>query len=162
MSGKCLFSEKRGEGALLTLRIVREKACEYSEPEKIRSPADAAKLFEKVFGLSEYAEEALCMITLDTAHNPCGFWKVSRGSLNESMVHPREVFKRALLSNSHAVVIAHNHPSGTTNFSPQDRNCAERLRKAGEVLGVKLIDFLAIGEGGSFRSASEKGILTQD
>jgi len=162
MSEKCLFSEKSREGALLSLRIVRENACEYSKPKKIKSPADAAELFEKVFGLSEYAEESLCMITLDTAHSPCGFWKVSTGSLNESMVHPREVFKRALLANSYAVVLAHNHPSGNTDFSPQDRSCAQRLSKAGEVLGIKLIDFLAIGEGGSFQSASEQGILKRD
>ena len=159
MSEKSLFSEKKRKGALLSLRIVRENACKYSEPEKIKSPADAAELFEKVFGLSEYAEEVLCMITLDSAHNPCGFWKVSAGILNESMAHPREVFKRALLANSNAVIIAHNHPSGNIEFSPQDRACAKRLKEAGELLGVKLIDFLTIGEEGSFQSASEQGIL---
>ncbi|MFP4029671.1 MAG: JAB domain-containing protein [Candidatus Brocadiia bacterium] len=123
------------------------------------SPECAARLFEKIFGLSELAEESLCMVTLDTKHAPCGFWKVATGSINENVVHPREVFKRALLTNAHAVMLAHNHPSGDPAFSAQDRRCAGRLHKAGEMIGIPLLDFLTIGTGGSHQSAANRGII---
>ena len=149
--------------ALLSLRLVREQSGTYSDLDRqITDPESAAQLFEQIFGLSDLAEESLCMITLSTCHRPCGFWKVATGSINESVVHPREVFKRALLTNAHAVALAHNHPSGDPAFSPQDRRCAERLHKAGKLLGVKLLDFLAIGSGGSHESAAARGVIKDD
>ena len=79
--------------ALLSLRLVREESATYSDLDRqVTDPETAARLFEKIFGLSELAEESLCLITLDTRHRPCGFWKVATGSINESVVHPREVF----------------------------------------------------------------------
>jgi len=147
---------------LLSLRVVREQNVPYCDPEgQLTSPEIAAKLFDKVFGLSEHAEEVLCMISLDTRNRPSGFWRVSAGSLTESIVHPREVFKRALVTNAHSVVIAHNHPSGDPGFSPQDRACAKKLQEAGKILGVRLLDFLAIGAKGRYESAAEQGVLKQ-
>jgi DNA repair protein RadC len=110
--------------------------------------------------LLERTEETLCMVTLDTRHHPIGFWKVATGSINENVVHPREVFKRALLTNAHAVALAHNHPSGDPAFSPQDRRCAQRLHKAGNLIGVKVLDFLAVGSDGSHESAAKQGLLS--
>ena len=151
-----------GEGAaLLSLKLVREKTAEYADlATQLTNPGTATELFEKVFGLSELAEETLCMVTLDTRHRPVGFWKVATGSINESVVHPREVFKRALLTNAHAIMLAHNHPSGDPAFSPQDRRCAERLHKVGKTMGIKLLDFLAVGSGGRRRSAAEEGVFS--
>ncbi len=156
-------SEVSSQGTqLLSLKLVREQAAPYCGPSGcITKPENAAEVFEKVFGLSDQAEEVLCMISLDTRHRPAGFWRVSSGSLNESIVHPREVFKRALVTNSHAVILAHNHPSGDPELSPQDRACAQKLAESGKILGVKLLDFMAIGTGGRYRSAAEQGILKQ-
>ena len=147
--------------AVLSLKLVRERPAGYADLHgMVTSPDTAVELFERIFGLSELAEETLCMVTLDTRHHPIGFWKVATGSINENVVHPREVFKRALLTNAHAVALAHNHPSGDPSFSPQDRRCARRLHKAGNLIGVKVLDFLAVGSDGSHESAAKQGLLS--
>ena len=146
--------------ALLSLKVVREKDAPYcGTDEQVTKPEIAAGIFERVFALTEQAEEVLCMITLDTRRRPSGFWRVSTGSLTQSIVHPREVFKRALLANAHSVILAHNHPSGDPEFSPEDRECARKIAEAGKIIGVSLLDFLAIGTGDRYQSASEEGIL---
>lgn len=146
--------------ALLSLKLVREQAATYSDLDRqVTDPESAAELFEKIFGLSELPEESLCMVTLDTRHRPCGFWKVATGSINENIVHPREVFKRALLTNAHAIALAHNHPSGDPEFSTQDSRCARRLLKVGNLIGIKLLDFITVGSAGRIESAAEKGIV---
>lgn len=154
------MTNKQEGTALLSLKIVREQKATYSDLDReVTDPESAAELFEKIFGLSDLAEEHLCMITLNTRHRPCGFWTVATGSINENVVHPRDVFKRALLTNAHAVTLAHNHPSGNPAFSPQDRRCAQRLHRAGKLIGVELLDFLSIGSGGCHESAAKQGIL---
>lgn len=144
----------------LSLKLVRESTATYRKKEwTVTDPSSLARVFERAFRLSESPEETLCMITLNTRHQPLGFWRVSTGSLNESIVHPREVFKRALLTNAHAIVLAHNHPSGNPSFSPQDKKCAGRLETVGNTMGIRLLDFLVIGTPKRYLSAAEKGII---
>ncbi len=146
---------------LLSLKVVRENACGYEETaRRITGPDDAAKILDHVFALSEMAEEVMCMVTLDTQNQPTGFWIISIGSLNESIVHPREVFKRAMLVNSYGIILGHNHPSGDPSFSPQDRNLIQRLLEAGKIMGIRLMDFIAVGAGGNHESASRQGLLS--
>ena len=83
---------------------------------------------------------------------------VSVGSLNKAIVYPREVFKKAILSNAANVLAFHNHPSGDTEPSQQDIQLTYRLVEAGELLGIKLLDHLIIGDG-TFTSLKEKGYL---
>ncbi len=157
-----LFTQKNATAdvPLLRLKLVREQTADYRGSEwAATDPRSVVESFERAFGLSECPEEVLAMITLDTRHHPTGFWKVSTGSINESVVHPREVFKRALLTNSHAIVLAHNHPSGDPSFSPQDKKCAQRLEKVGKTMGITLLDFLVIGTPDQYVSAAEKGII---
>ena len=79
-------------------------------------------------------------------------------SLNKAIVHPREVFKTAILSNAASIMAFHNHPSGETTPSQQDIQLTNRLYEAGELLGIKLLDHLIIGDG-TFTSLKEKGYL---
>jgi DNA repair protein RadC len=97
-------------------------------------------------------------IDLDARSNVLGYETVSIGTISASLVHPREVFKGALLSNAAAIIIAHNHPSQDTSPSPEDKEATRRIQKAGELLGIPLLDHLVLGDS-SFFSFKEAGIL---
>lgn len=84
---------------------------------------------------------------------------VSYGSLNANIVHPREVYKEAILNSAAHVVVAHNHPSGDPSPSKEDLDITERLCKAGEVIGISLLDHVIVGEDGQFYSMKERGNL---
>ncbi|MCE5219942.1 MAG: hypothetical protein LLF98_01425 [Clostridium sp.] len=85
--------------------------------------------------LSRYKESANC--------NKCSF---CRGSLNSYIVHPREVFKPAILSNSASIILFDNHPSGDSAPSKEDMSITERKKESGNILGIKLIDHIIIGD----------------
>ena len=83
---------------------------------------------------------------LDAKNASIGVNVVSIGSLTLSIVHPREVFKPAILLNACAIIAVHNHPSGDPMPSPEDRTLTTRLREAGDLLGIRLLDHLILGE----------------
>jgi len=82
---------------------------------------------------------------------------VSVGSLSQSIVHPREVFKGAILANANAIIAAHNHPSGNLEPSTADRRVFEQLRSARELLGIEVLDFLVVS-GSQFRSLVDSSV----
>jgi DNA repair protein RadC len=84
--------------------------------------------------------------------------QVSEGSLNQSIVHPREVFSRAVKESAAAVILVHNHPSGDPAPSREDREITRRLKEAGDVLGIRVLDHIIIGDG-SYFSFVEQGLL---
>jgi len=112
----------------------------------------------KQFGITEEPEEVFVTIGLDTRHKISEYWEVSRGSLNESIVHPREVFKRLLVGNCHSCILAHNHPSGDPEPSRQDDKLTERLCEAGELLALKVLDHVIVGDD-VYYSYAEQGKL---
>ena len=145
---------------VFSLRVVKERSGNYDfEDKKISSPSKARDILEEVFELSELAEEVFILMCLDTKNKVTGLFKVSQGSLNASIVHPREVFKRALMQNSNAVVLAHNHPSGDVTPSGEDISVTRRLQEAGDILDIKVLDHLIIGAGGRYKSFKEDGII---
>ena len=83
---------------------------------------------------------------------------VSSGSLNASIVHPRELFQRAILANCAAVIVAHNHPSGDPSPSPEDISLTRKLIEAGELLDIPVLDHVILGYG-CYASFKEKGLL---
>ena len=97
------------------------------------------------------------MFTLDTKNKIIGAFGVSRGALNSSLVHPREVFKRALLSNAASIMLAHNHPSGDPTPSSEDKATTKRLVEAGDIIGIRVLDHIIIGED-SFTNIGDMGI----
>lgn len=88
----------------------------------------------------------MALAFLDAKHRPIGVEIVSIGSLTASIVHPREVFKAAVVANAAAVVICHNHPSGIAEPSPEDVSLTSRLSQAGEILGIRLLDHVILGD----------------
>lgn len=102
--------------------------------------------------------EEFWALLLDTRHRVIDTVTVSRGTLNSSLVHPRELFREAMLRNSAAVIVAHNHPSGDPEASDEDLAITGRLAEAGRIVGIELLDHLVIGAN-SYSSLRDRCIL---
>lgn len=123
---------------------------------KILKPEDIAELV--MDELMVLTQEVLLVITLDTKNKVLTKKEVFKGSLNSSLVHPREVFKEALMNSAASVVICHNHPSGDPTPSKEDVNITLRLKECGILMGIELLDHIIIGNN-KFVSLKEKSIL---
>lgn len=123
---------------------------------KIASPKDLAELL--MGEMSYLNQEVLKVITLSTKNIIIEAKDVFRGSLNNSIVHPREIFKRAISSHSASVIICHNHPSGDPTPSREDINITLRIKECGKIIGIPLIDHIIIGNN-KFVSLKEKGLI---
>ncbi len=91
-------------------------------------------------------QEEFLVVFLNAKHRPVGYQVLSVGSLTLSIIHPREAFKAALCMNAAAVIFSHNHPSGDPTPSPEDHALTKRLVSAGELLGIRVLDHVVIGE----------------
>ena len=140
---------------IVSIKMVKESSFLY-QTRQILSPNDAYEMIkEQLEGLDR---EQFIIACLNTKNEPTNISVVSVGTLNKAIVHPREVFKTAILSNAASIMAFHNHPSGETTPSQQDIQVTNRLYEAGELLGIKLLDHLIIGDG-TFTSLKEKGYL---
>jgi DNA repair protein RadC len=108
-------------------------------------------------------KESLRVILLDTRYHLIRIEEVSIGSVNESIAHPRDVFRPAVVSSAYAVIVVHNHPSGDPSPSQTDHSLTRRLAEAAELLQIKLLDHIIIGapseQGASYFSFKEAGVL---
>jgi len=107
--------------------------------------------------LNQETKEYFLTLHLDGKNRIVCMEEVSVGSLNQSIVHPREVFKTALLSSAAAIVLIHNHPSGDPTPSREDREITRRLKEGGDLLGIRVLDHIIVGE--SYLSFVEQGLL---
>ncbi len=125
---------------------------EPGQPYSVSGPLDLEKLVEP---LKHYSDEHFVSFHLDVYCRVTGYHIVAQGSLTENMVHPREVFKAALLGNAFGVVLAHNHPSGVLTPSDADIFATRALIRCGNLLGVNLFDHIIVSSEGlySFRAA---------
>lgn len=113
----------------------------------VRSPLDVVRLLRPRIGGSE--QEHFWVILVDAKNRVKGLpQEVSRGILDASLVHPREVFRRAIRSASAAVILAHNHPSGDPTPSAEDLRITRQLIAAGAIVDIRVLDHVVIGEGG--------------
>ena len=141
------------------LELVKESNSVYDlSGKKVSNPIDAAVIAREVFNTDSQAEEIFGILTLDTKNNVNGVLEVSRGSLNSSVVHPREVFKRALLQNASTIILVHNHPSGECEPSHEDIILTNRLDECGKILGVRILDHIILGYGVYFSFKEEEMI----
>jgi DNA repair protein RadC len=126
----------------LKLYLVNETKAKRPWP-AITSAEDAARLLKP---LTYASEEHFVSLHLNTKFEVIGLHEVSHGTLSASLVHPREVFKAALVANSYAILVCHNHPSGARlKASPEDLETTRQLVKAGKVLGVSVLDHIILG-----------------
>jgi DNA repair protein RadC len=154
---------KRSRIRLTTLRLVREGS--FPAPagfgfsrQPMRSPRDVHSY------MTPYAEreavESFWILPLDAQHQLVGSGPtvITRGILNSTLVHPREVFIAAIAASAAALVVVHNHPSGDPTPSPEDRAMTDQLVAAGRLLDIPVFDHVIIGEG-RYSSFAEAGLL---
>lgn len=150
-----------GNAGVAVLRALPELARRYFEQalntgEPIRSPADTeAFLLAK---LRDLPHELFCCIYLDNRHRIIAFEALFRGTIDGTSVYPREVVKQALACNAAAVILAHNHPSGVAEPSQADERITRRLKAALELVDIRLLDHLVVGDGVTTSLAS-RGLI---
>lgn len=115
------------------------------------------QIFQTFSFLQQETKEYFFTLHLDGKNRIACIDQVSVGSLNQSIVHPREVFKTALLSSAAAILLVHNHPTGDTSPSREDIEITRRLKEAGDILGIKILDHIIIGD--SYLSFTGQGLL---
>ena len=128
-----------------TLKMVKEDSVLYEVP-VIKSPTEVYQAAKQLLALHEEPEEHFCILCLNAKNKIIGVHTISIGSLNAAIVHPREVFKAAMLNNASSIICLHNHPSGDPEPSWDDIETTRRLVEAGEIIGINVLDHVIIGE----------------
>lgn len=123
---------------------------------QIRSAADAAAAFQRYLDGAD--REHFVVAALNTKHVINAIHTVSIGSLDASIVHPREVLKFALLANASGIIACHNHPSGQSHPSQEDVQVTKRLVEAGRIIGIDVLDHIVLGDD-SYSSLKELGLM---
>ena len=135
--------------------LVLEGSC-LSEQKTIRTPEDVFAIIGQEYENS--VVETAMMLALDTKNKVIGVFNISTGSLNASIIHPRDVFQRAILSNAASVILVHNHPSGDPSPSSEDVELTKKLAAAGKLLDIDVLDHVVIGAG-RYVSLKENGVV---
>jgi len=141
-------------------RILLEqlRQLETAEPtNKITTPIDVVPILITRYGKRK--QENFIVITLDGAHNVIKKRVVSKGLVNRTLVHPREIFRPAISDNAVAIIIAHNHPSGSVKPSRDDDAVTKAIREAGEIVGIRVLDHIVFSGNGNYYSYLEDNKL---
>ena len=142
-------------GVEIGLRIAELKT-EYGSDSRITSPATAIRFCKEHFGrmARESKQEEFWIVTLTTKNEPIERHQITVGTLRNSLVHPREVFRPAIRDAANCILVLHNHPSGDPTPSDQDVSVTERLEQTAEIVGIPLIDHIIV--------AGDKAISIQE
>lgn len=141
---------------IVSLRMVRENTFLYKD-RKINSPKEAVEIVKGF--LENEDREKFVVINLDTKNQPTHLNIASIGSLSATIVHPREIFKTAILTQSAGIILSHNHPSGDPSPSQEDIEVTSRLVEAGNIIGIRIIDHIIVGNNDRFFSFKENGLI---
>lgn len=150
---------KRYRIPVYKVSLVREGSLTQLERPQVCNSAAAATIFSSYLAAED--REHFVVMLLNSKNRIIGMNTVSVGSLSSSLVHPREVFKPAILANAAAILVAHNHPSGEPTPSCEDIEITKRLKAAAELLSIRLLDHIVLGEGGRWYSFLDDGSLSQ-
>ncbi|QHJ69217.1 JAB domain-containing protein [Planococcus halotolerans] len=140
---------------LVSVKLVKESSLLYKE-RSVKSPKDAYNLLK--YFLVEKDREHFVVAALDIKNQPVSVQVCHVGSLNSCIVHPREVMKSAILSNAASIIVGHNHPSGNPHPSNEDHEITKRLKEAGAIIGIELLDHIIVGND-SYLSFNESGYI---
>lgn len=149
--------EQENELKVVSIRLIDEPPL-FSR-KKIEHPGDAVEVLGEE--LQKYDRELFCILNLRTKNKVINMNIVSMGTLDVALVHPREVFKSAILSNAAGIMLIHNHPSGVCQPSECDIQITKRLIECGRLLGIPVIDHIIIGEGQEYYSFRNHELLFQ-
>jgi DNA repair protein RadC len=134
--------------------LVDEQAGKALKP--ITSPDEIIGLIRSK--ISDFSKEQFLVISLDTRNRPLGIDNVSVGTLTASLVHPRETYECAIRKHAASIIVSHNHPSGDEEPSEEDIKITQRLKEAGKVMGIELLDHIVVTKS-SYCSLKEKGMI---
>ena len=137
----------------VAIRMVEQPPLYSNEP--MNNPDVAIRVMNEF--LSQMDRELFCIVNLQADLTPINMNIVSVGSLNEALINPREIFKSAILSNAHSMMLIHNHPSGDLTPSTSDIQTTARMQKLGELMGISLVDHIITGRNGNYYSFRDKG-----
>lgn len=135
------------------VRLVQEHSGLYDLDKKITSSTQAGEICRQLYDLHELSYEKMVMLTLNTRLQVVGCFEVSRGTVDESAIYPREIATRALLTNARAVILAHNHPSGTVGPSGPDITLTKKVKDILGMLGINLIDHIIVAHCNTYSMA---------
>ncbi|MCB5388872.1 ssDNA-binding domain-containing protein [Blautia glucerasea] len=137
----------------VAIRMVEQPPLYSNEP--MNNPDVAIRVMDEF--LSQMDRELFCIVNLQADLTPINMNIVSVGSLNEALINPREIFKSAILSNAHSMMLIHNHPSGNLTPSTSDIQTTARMQELGELMGISLVDHIITGRNGNYYSFRDKG-----
>ena len=137
----------------VAIRMVEQPPLYSNEP--MNNPDVAIRVMNEF--LSQMDRELFCIVNLQADLTPINMNIVSVGSLNEALINPREIFKSAILSNAHSMMLIHNHPSGNLTPSTSDIQTTARMQELGELMGISLVDHIITGRDGNYYSFRDKG-----
>ena len=137
----------------VAIRMVEQPPLYSKEP--MNNPDAVIRVMNEF--LSQMDRELFCIVNLQADLTPINMNIVSVGSLNEALINPREIFKSAILSNAHSMMLIHNHPSGNLTPSTSDIQTTARMQELGELMGISLVDHIITGRNGNYYSFRDKG-----
>ena len=126
----------------------------------ISSPEAAVRALADI--IRDYDREIVACVTLSASMHPINMSIISKGILNQALIHPREVLKTAILSNANSIMLFHTHPSGSLNPSREDISMTDQLQKACMLMNIPIMDHIILGRGNQYYSFREKDILPMD
>ena len=135
------------------VRLIQERSGLYDLDKEITSSKQAAKICKELYDMNDLSYEKMVMLTLNTKLRVVGCFEVSRGTVDESTIYPREIVTRALLTNAKAVILAHNHPSGTVSPSGADISITRKVNDILTMLDIRLLDHIIIAHDQTYSMA---------
>lgn len=127
-----------------SIRIIREKSAPYNK-NNIKNATDVVKLIDNIEDIKNLDVENTFIICLDNKNMPVDYSLIAKGTINLSLIDPKTIFKTILLSNASSFIMVHNHPSGDPTPSKQDYEITNILKKASNLLDIKFLDHIIIG-----------------
>lgn len=140
--------------------LLKERGFLYQTSETgLCSPKQISDMMQTVFHMELETEEHVYMLAFSSPMKVLGIFHISHGTINASLLSPREIYLKALLVGAVHIVLCHNHPGGSKNASREDIQATKRIKEAGELLGIKLLDHLVLADNSSYTSLKEGGLL---
>ena len=140
------------------VRLVQDGGGLYDIERKITSSTQASELCKLLYDMDKLPYEKMVMITLNTQHEVVGCFEISRGTVDEATIYPREIATRALLTNAKAVILTHNHPSGSLDPSKPDMVITRKVEDVLGLLDIRLLDHIIVTSDKTY-SFADNGLL---
>lgn len=137
--------------------ILREKT-EFGNYPTCSTPEEIVNMLNAAFDAEHLAEEHTWAVAFNTQLKPIGIFELSHGTVNASLLSPREIMIRLCLCGAVTFIMAHNHPSGIVSPSDEDLKVTERIQKAGEIMNIRLLDHIIVADHGGYCSLKEYGV----